>query len=278
MNSQHNVLPRLLTVCADDFGLSPDVSAGIAQLARSRRISAVSCLTNTPDWKQSAPALSDLPTSVAIGLHINLTEGQPLSPELAALWPTLPSLSSLMARAHLGLLPQAAVQCEIEAQWGAFVAHMGQRPQFVDGHQHVHQFPGVRTAMLRTLDQLQARPAVRSAARVIGPGHGFKRWVIRQSGARDLLSKLRERNLSTNSALLGVYDFQATDYRSLVQAWLAALPEPGGLLFCHPGLGGEPSARDTLDAARQREFDYLSGEHFMKDLASANIALVRAWQ
>ncbi|MEO7939845.1 MAG: ChbG/HpnK family deacetylase, partial [Burkholderiaceae bacterium] len=198
MKSRLNGLPRLLAVCADDFGLSPGVSAGIAQLARSQRISAVSCLTNVPDWDQSAPALSDLPTSVAVGLHINLTEGQPLSPELAALWPTLPSLPRLMALAHLGLVPQAAVQREIVAQWGAFLSHAGQRPQFVDGHQHVHQFPGVRTAMLGALDQLQARPAVRSAAHLIGPGHGFKRWVIRQTGARCLLAKLRERHLRTN--------------------------------------------------------------------------------
>src|SRR5690606_37121386 len=150
--SHHTGLPRLLAVCADDFGLSPGVSAGIAQLARSQCISAVSCLTNMPDLNQSAPAFADFPSSVAVGLHINLTEGKPLSPELTALWPALPSLPRLMARAHLGLLPKAAVQREIEAQWGAFVSLTGQRPQFVDGHQHVHQFPGVRTAMLRALD------------------------------------------------------------------------------------------------------------------------------
>ncbi|MEO7937981.1 MAG: hypothetical protein ABIR55_05110, partial [Burkholderiaceae bacterium] len=82
----------------------------------------------------------------------------------------------------------------------------------------------------------------------------------------------------TNAALLGVYDFRATDYRSLMRAWRSALPETGGLLFCHPGCGGAPSARDTVGQSRQREFDYLSGEHFMEDMASANIALVRAWQ
>lgn len=277
MTSQHKLFPRLLAVCADDYGLSPGVSAGIAQLARARRITAVSCLTNTPDWEQSAPVLTELPTSVAIGLHINLTEGRPLSPELGAVWPSFPSLPTLMARAHLGLLPHAAIQREIQVQWTSFVAHVGRRPQFVDGHQHVHHFPGVRTAMLNTLDEMQARPAVRSAARLIGPGHAFKRWVIRQSGARKLASVLRERKLDTNSALLGVYDFRATDYRSLMQAWMSALPEPGGLLFCHPGLGGETSASDHPGEARQREFDYLSGEHFMEDLASTNVALVRAW-
>lgn len=277
MTSHHKPLPRLLAICADDFGLSPGVSAAIAQLARAQRISAVSCMTNTPNWEQSAPMLTDFPSSVAIGLHINLTNGRPLSPELATVWPSFPSLPMLMARSHLGLLPHEAIQREIQAQWTSFVTHAGRRPQFVDGHQHVHQFPGVRTAMLETLDAMQARPAVRSAACVIGPGHAFKRWVIRQSGARKLVHLLHERKLDANSVLLGVYDFRATDYRSLMQAWMSALPAPGGLLFCHPGLGEETSSGDHPGVARQREFDYLSGGHFMEDLASANIALVRAW-
>jgi len=268
----------LLAVCADDFGLSQAVCAAIVELAQERRINAVSCMTNAPYWKKSASALKHLPTSVGIGLHLNLTEGRPLSPELARIWPSLPSLPMLMARAHLGLIPMAAVSCEIRAQWAAFTQDCGVQPMYVDGHQHVHQFPGIRQALLTAFDQFKVRPAVRNTAQLVGPGFAFKRWVIRHSGARQLQVALRQRNLPHNTALLGAYDLKSSNYRALMQAWLAALPSPGGLLFCHPGLPGANSADDPIGAARQREFTYLASEDFTQDLAFANVMLVRAWQ
>ncbi|MEO8859142.1 MAG: ChbG/HpnK family deacetylase, partial [Burkholderiaceae bacterium] len=68
-----------------------------------------------------------------------------------------------------------------------------------------------------------------------------------------------------------------TDYRSLMQAWLAALPSPGGLLFCHPGLASNPASDDPIGAARQREFAYLASEAFRQDMQAAYVMLVHAW-
>lgn len=275
----HNVtVPKLLAVCADDFGLSQAVSDAIVHLAQEGRINAISCMTNAPYWKKAASALKHIPTSVGTGLHLNLTEGLPLSPELAHIWPCLPSLPTLMARAHLGLIPVAAVSCEIRAQWAAFALACDVQPMYVDGHQHVHQFPGIRQALLSAFDQLKVRPAVRNTAQLIGPGFAFKRWVIRHSGAQRLQAELQQRNLQHNTALLGAYDFKSINYRALMQAWLAALPSPGGLLFCHPGLAANNRAGDPIGAARQREFIYLSSDDFTQDLASANVMLGRAWQ
>ncbi len=278
MKTHNAPVPKLLAVCADDFGLSQAVSTAIVRLAHERRITAVSCMTNAPYWKQSASALLYLPTTVGVGLHLNLTEGQPLSPELARIWPRLPSLPKLMAAAHLDLIPQAAVLCEIRAQWAAFVRDSGAQPMYVDGHQHVHQFPGIRQALLCAFDQLKVRPAVRNTAQLVGPGFAFKRWVIRHTGARKLQTALQQRQLRHNTALLGAYDLKNTNYRALMQAWLAALPSPGGLLFCHPGNHCDSLADDPIGATRQREFNYLSSDDFIQDLESANVVLGRAWQ
>lgn len=278
MKTHHVTLPKLLAVCADDFGLSEAVSGAIVHLAQERRINAISCMTNAPHWKQSASKLQNLSASVDIGLHLNLTEGRPLSPELARIWPKLPSLPMLMARAHLGLIPVAAVSCEIRAQWAAFVQDSGVQPMYADGHQHVHQFQGIRQALLSVFDQLKVRPAVRNTAQLFGPGFAFKRWVIRHSGARQLQVALQQRHLPHNTALLGAYDLKNTNYRSLMQAWLEALPSPGGLLFCHPGNRCDDLADDPIGATRQREFNYLSSDDFTQDLESANVVLGRTWQ
>jgi predicted glycoside hydrolase/deacetylase ChbG (UPF0249 family) len=70
-------MTRTLTLCADDYGVSPGVSTGIARLARSQRLSAISCITNSPHWEAAAERLAGLPDSVQVGLHLNFTEGTP---------------------------------------------------------------------------------------------------------------------------------------------------------------------------------------------------------
>ena len=169
---------RTLTLCADDFGLTTGISSGITDLARANRLSWVSCLTNGADWPAGAAMAADWPASVELGLHINLTEGRPLSPALAKSWPQFPALHVLMARAHLGRLPGFALRLEIEAQLAAFRAAVGSVPRFLDGHQHVHHLPGVRELVLELATGMDPKPVVRNTAHILGQGFQLKRWII----------------------------------------------------------------------------------------------------
>ena len=205
-------MTRTLALCADDFGLGPGISAGIARLANSQRLSAVSCITNSPHWAEQAVRLQGLPESVDIGLHLNFTEGKPLSARLARRWPVLPSLPSLIARAHLHALPQAELRNEVHAQLRAFIHDYGEPPRFIDGHQHVHHLPGLRDIILDMAEHVQPLPALRNTGRVLGPGSGFKRWLIERTGGRALARALKQRVLAHNPALLGAYDFEELDY------------------------------------------------------------------
>ena len=270
--------PRTLSVCADDFGLTPGISGAITRLARAHCITAISCITNSRYWESSAPLLQHLPDSVDVGLHINLTAGRPLSPQLAEIWPLLPALSVLMLRAQLRWLPLAALASEVEAQLAAFCGATGSSPRYLDGHQHIHQLPGLRDIVLDLAARMQPAPAIRNTGRVLGPGSGVKRWLIEQTGGQVLTRDLARRGLAHNPALLGAYDFLDPDYRARMQGWLAALPAEGGLLFCHPGeaLGGDPP--DAIDAARARELAYLESDAFVQDRAAANVTLGRVWQ
>ncbi len=269
---------RTLAVCADDFGLSPGISAGIVRLGEERRLNAVACVTNSPHWEASAPSLARLPNSVDTGLHINLTEGRPLSPRLAKLWPRLPSLPMLTARAHLGWLPRAELRSEVHAQLAAFRAATGAAPRFIDGHQHVHHLPGLRGIILDMVEHVQPLPALRNTGRVLGPGAGVKRWLIERGGGRALARDLAQRVLLHNPALVGTRDFADPDYRASVQAWLAELPPEGGLLYCHPGKSAAGDPPDRIAAARGREYAYLRSETFLQDLAAAGVTLGRVWQ
>ena len=269
---------RTLALCADDFGLAPGISAAIARLAQAQRLTAVSCITNSPHWEASAPLLARLPASVDAGLHINLTEGRPLSPRLAKLWPKLPSLPSLIVRAHLGLLPRAELRSEVHAQLAAFRAATGVAPRFIDGHQHVHHLPMLRGIILDMVEHVQPLPALRNTGRVLGPGSGIKRWLIENTGGRALARELAQRVMLHNPALLGAYDFIDPNYRALMQAWLAELPREGGLVFCHPGESAADDPPDAIAAARVRELAYLGSDAFVQDLAAAKVTLGRVWQ
>ena len=273
---------RVLALCADDFGLAPAISAGIARLARAQRLTEVSCITNSPHWTEDSALLRDLPASVNVGLHLNLTEGRPLSPQLARHWPQLPSLERLILQAHLRALPNSALRAELHAQIAAFIDTFGAVPKFIDGHQHVHHLPGVREIVLDLAEHVQPMPAVRSTGRVLGPGFGLKRWLIERTGGRTLERQLTQRVLSHNPALLGAYDFVDTDYRALMQRWLVELPPQGGLLFCHPGdpaaAGSPQDPIDPIAAARVRELAYLGSPEFSADLTAANVRLGTVWQ
>ena len=270
---------RRLLVCADDYGQSSAIDAAIGSLVRAGRLGAFSCLSNGQAWAQDAPAVAGLRSAGAqAGLHFNLTEGRPLSPALARRWPQLPSLPRLLLAAHTGRLPLAAIADELAAQWQVFEAASGVAPDFIDGHQHIHHLPGVRDLLL---GWLRSRPVpVRSTARVGGPGFGLKRWVIEHSGGRALARALVHAGLPHNTLLLGAYGFATTDYRALMQAWLAQVPAEGALLFCHPGQagGGGQGAPDAIAAARVRELAYLAGDAFPADLAAAGVVLGPVWR
>ena len=274
---------KTLAFCADDVGLVAGVAATVASLASLRRLSAASCITTAPAWATEGAAVAAATTGQAgfeLGLHFNLTEGAPRSAELARSWPALPGLERLIALAHLGRLPLAALASEFRAQLDAFTAAVGRPPAYVDGHQHVHHLPGIRTLVLDALATMRTRgelPAVRNTGHVVGPGHGCKRMLIEQTGGRALQGLLRDRRVRHNIALLGVYDFGGADYRGLVRGWLAAAPVEGGLVFCHPNLG-EASAADPIGAARRHEAAYFASTAFADDLAEAGVSVGPAWQ
>ena len=278
---------RPLLVCADDYGLAPGIDVAVAALVRAGRLGAFSCLVNAPGWRDAAAVVPALRRQARAGLHLNLTEGRPLSAALAGLWPVLPTLARLLLMAHTGRLPGAAVRAELDAQWQAFVTATGQAPDYLDGHQHVHHLPGVREAVLARA--VLHRLPVRNTARLRGPGAAFKRWVIERSGGRALGRALQQRGLPHHPVLLGAYDFIEPDYRRLMRAWLAQVPASGALLFCHPASGGgevrpaasaaapPDGAADAIAPARQREWAYLASDDFAHDLAEAGVVLVSDW-
>jgi len=262
---------RRIVLCADDFGMNPAVDAGILRLAALGRLSATSLLVDGPCAERDAPALAE--TSLQVGLHLNLTEsfGQP---DIC-----LP-LRQVIAAAYLRRLPPARVRASVERQLERFQALVGRLPDYVDGHQHVHQLPVVRTALLQALSgHLGYRPWIRDTGNPRMRGLPWRLWfkarVIASLGASALRRPLRLRGYPQNPGFLGVYDFQggATAYEGWMRHWLAQC-RTGDVLMCHPASGAD--AADALSAQRQSEFDVLSGDAFGRLLEEHRLIIVGA--
>lgn len=247
----------------DDYGLHEGINQAAINLARLGRVSAISCLVEGPAWNSGLNALKENAANTEIGLHLNFTEGfgrnlicQPLS--------------KLILLAYTYRLNRAALKQDIQRQLVTFESSMGRLPDFIDGHQHVHQFPIVRDVLLDVLDnQLwPGKPWLRAtcppeawANSKLPKSVIFKARLICLLGA-SALGKLADRHgYSQNHHLLGVYgfDMSETRYLEILQTWLQSAEE-GDLLMCHPSLAGPWN--DPLLEARQNEYRVLSSDTF----------------
>ena len=156
---------------------------------------------------------------------------------------------------------------------------MGRAPAYVDGHQHVHQLPVVRTLLLAELARRYPQGglwlrATRSAPRAAHADArtAFKSQVIATLGSRALATLARRQGLRQNACLLGVYDFTggADGYRARLARWLQAARQ-GDLLMCHVGL--PTTLPDVLAGARQDEFAVIGGPEFGALLEQAQVRL-----
>lgn len=239
------------------------MNAAALELARQGRISAVSCMVGAPHWAEAAAALRGLdPAGVEIGLHLDVTE-HPVDAGLRR------PLNAWLLRSHVGAVDRARMRREIDAQLDAFAQAMGRPPAYVDGHQHVHQLPGVREPLLQALQARGARPWLRSTRRP-AQGAPAKAWLIEALGEHALRRLADAQGLRQNGHLLGVYDFtgDAGRYLALLRGWFAAAVD-GDLMMCHAAPAAP--ADDAIGAARQWEYEVLAGAEFGELLAAEGI-------
>ncbi len=264
-----------LILCADDFAVHGEASRGIAQLAQQGRLSATSAMVLSPRWAQDAALLQDLRGRIDVGLHLDWTSDFALASGHGL------SLHAAMLKAALGGFGRgaalAATRAVIERQLDAFEAHWGAPPDYVDGHQHVQQFAGIREALVQALVNRYGAGAAKPYVRISRAPQGAadtKSRIIAAMGAAALEALLAAQAVPRTTALLGIYDFAGDTqrYARLMQRWLEQAPAHS-IIMCHPAQAAVPG--DAIGAARAREFDYLGGTAFADALALAGVQLVR---
>ena len=256
---------RVVAICADDYGLSHGVSAGIIEALDAGRLTAVSCLVNGQRWPAMGRELLRHCAGADIGLHFNLTLGRPLGPmPIFAPLGSFPPVATVIRLAMRGKLPMEEIRAEIHRQLDRFEAVAERRPDFVDGHQHVHGLPGVRDALLDAMvaRRLAGRAWVRDA------GDSLHRILLRRAHVRKALAvraltsglyrAARLRGLGVNDGFTGFSDFDpGKDYAKNFETYLR-FPGRAHLIMCHPGrVDEELKALDPVTITREQELAFL---------------------
>jgi predicted glycoside hydrolase/deacetylase ChbG (UPF0249 family) len=273
---------RHIWLCADDYGISNSVNAAIRDLIVRGRINATSVMVAAPSFDRSEAIplaiLNAAGRRVAIGLHLTLTAPfRPLSSGFRPLGDGafLP-LPTTLWQASLRRYRADTVAAEINAQLQAFAAAFGRAPDFIDGHQHVHLFPGIREAVIATVRDMAPDAWVRQCGRRVALHRRFsdRKALLLDVLSRRFRSRAARAGLRTNPGFAGTYEFRPdADFAQLFPAFLDSLPD-GSVVMCHPGLVDAELARlDPLTTLREREYRFFSDESFPGLLAAHGVAL-----
>lgn len=256
-----------LCINADDFAQNAAIDAAIIDLAECKIINSTSALVLSPHWQQAAKRLTNLP--IQVGLHLDLTS------QFTHEFDCHYKLSNLIYLAYTRQLDIQHLEKVIELQWGRFCDAYGHAPDFIDGHQHVHQLPQVRDALLSIIIKKGWGLQQSQWIRICKAKHwrGLKAMIISTLGAKHLQQKAYTMGIATNSDFAGVYDFNKnSNLKELWSNWLSQLSDKHSVIMCHVAIGHQYAADEVLhDAiydARVNEYKWLKSDGFQLLLQS----------
>ena len=274
--------PRRIWLCADDYGISPGVNRAIRDLIERGRLNATSLMVVGPaigrDEVSALAAAAANSPRCAIGLHATLTAPfrpltmhfQPLDGGMFLPFP------KLLRAGLLHRLDPEIIHAELMVQLAAFSEMFGRAPDFVDGHQHVQLFPGVRDAFLAAVKEAAPNAWVRQGGRnqPLAQRLATPKALFLDVLSAQFRTRAARANIAFNPGFAGAYDFsRRSDFSVLMRQFLDGLPE-GGLIMCHPGFVDDTLVSlDPLTTQREHELAFLGGEDFPRLLAANKVTL-----
>ncbi len=278
---------RKLIINADDLGADGARNDGIFEAIEAGVVTSASLLANGPALEAGLRGIGGLRRPRAsFGVHVNLSEGKPLSPNLRVLVGRNGSFLG-KARTHQLLMRSGdrELEGEIAREMTAQIESLldsGVRIDHLDGHQHVHVFPAAFPAAVRMLRKYripwmripgEPRPSLEKGAvpeRLMKEGRVFS-GIAERARAQFKTIDLRAPDHFRGLYLKGRVSTPAL--LNLLQELQDGLTE----LMVHPGrvpeqnFPGPFSAFSTLD--RERELEALLDMNFRKALKDSGIEL-----
>ena len=281
-------MEKRIIINADDFGLCEGVNEAVAQAHTEGVLTSDTIMANMPAADEAVKTAKKLP-SLGVGIHLNLTEGTPLSKDACvdclcdaegrfAFSPVKLSLLSTVARNV-----RTAIKTELAAQIQS-VLDKDLKPTHLDSHKHIHSFPAIFTIVCELAGQFNI-PAVRWP---FEPKELSRMpWPLPEQGGRKracLVRAMAKINYVQNSAflktdaLLGVAHTGRIDV-NFFRAVALYNSAPTAEVMTHPGFpNGLDPAKTRLLRERKVEFEALCSEKTKQYFKDAGIKLVHYGQ
>jgi predicted glycoside hydrolase/deacetylase ChbG (UPF0249 family) len=281
---------RFLVVIADDFGIGPETSRGILDLAARGIITGTVLLANSPHAPAAVTAWRRAGVAMEVGWHPCLTLDPPVSPPGrvsslvgpdGCLWP----LRQFLSRLYLQQICLRQIETELRAQYDRFIELVGYPPTLVNSHQHVSLFPPVGAILRQVLAQrCPFRPYLRRVQEpwsmlVRIPGARKKRALLTLLGKAEAWRQ-RQAGFPGNEWLAGITDPPWVKDPGFFARWLAWVPGRDVELACHPGhadptlVGRDCTEHDGLMARRIDEWELLRQPRFAETCRRAGFRRV----
>jgi predicted glycoside hydrolase/deacetylase ChbG (UPF0249 family) len=140
-------MDKKLIINADDFGLCRGVNKGIAEAHATGVLTSTTIMANMPAAEE-AIAIAHKLSNLGVGVHLNLTEGKPLSQDsnVNRLLDDAGNFALKAGKLSLISLVNAKTCSAIETELAAqiqWVIERGIKPTHLDSHKHIHSFPSI---------------------------------------------------------------------------------------------------------------------------------------
>jgi chitin disaccharide deacetylase len=235
---------RHLLVIADDFGIGPETTRGILDLAGRGLVTGTVLLVNSPHAYEAVAAWRRSGEPAELGWHPCLTLDRPISaprdvPSLVDFGGRFRSLGSFLRSLRAGRIRVEDIRTELSAQYRRFVELVGRPPTLVNSHHHVALFAPVGDVLLDVLKDapgpVYVRP-VREPWRLLWlvAGARPKRMLLNRSGRRTA-RRFARAGYHAADWLAGLSDPSDAGHGDYFARWLAHTPGQAVELMCHPG-------------------------------------------
>jgi Uncharacterized protein conserved in bacteria len=257
-------MTHYLIVNADDYGLTPGVSAGIRRAHLTGLVTSTTAMMNQPYVLQELPKLFAECPNLGLGVHLTLTLGAPVLP--VAQVPSLVDENGHFFRRdpfirHLEQLNLDEVVAEWHAQVEKFIHATGRQPDHLDAHHHSAYFtPALFSALLDLAAEYRCPIRVPYGLDSAGsaaylPGENLEANFAKVSEMR------QQRAPRTTEGFCGTfYDETATlPYLRHALKQISLTPQHTWELMVHPAEVDEPLlAISSYAAQRARELEVLT--------------------
>jgi len=235
---------KKLIVNADDFGRTRGISRGTMHAHLHGVVTSTTALMNMPDTAQALSEVRDICPSLGVGVHLNITQGEPLLPQsqVASLVDNSGTFHKFHKKPELvNAINLSELRAEWQAQIEKFLA-FGPQPDHFDSHQHISYF---REEVMRIMLELARDYDV--AVRF--PADGYPNLIGRES-AQTLLQEFGVQ--APQTCLTEFYGDEISI--EMMVGIISTLTEGTHELMCHPGYS-DAQLDQTSVYSRQRDLE-----------------------